>query len=350
MKAVHRMDREGAIDLLRRVPFVHVATTTPDGGPLLRTVHAVVVDGAVAFHGSPAGEKAETAGRPAMVCAEETVASLPSYFVDPERACPATTYYLSAHVRGALERVEDPAAKARVLTALMDKMQPEGGYVPIDSAHPLYARAVASLLVLRVSLEKVVGKAKLGQHRSTADLVRIIDGLWKRGRHGDDRAIERILGANPAVPLPAFLRGPEATRLVCALDEVDVREAAALLAGEYWNEDTERARIEGAMRGSSAVVGARAPDGAIVAVARALSDGARSAWVGDVCVSREWRGRGVGQAVVRLLLDHPSVRGADRIRLNTRDAQSLYTRFGFVDAAAERRTYPSTEMILRRAH
>jgi predicted N-acetyltransferase YhbS len=73
--------------------------------------------------------------------------------------------------------------------------------------------------------------------------------------------------------------------------------------------------------------------------------------VGDVCVAKEWRGKGLGQAVVGLLLEHPRVRDADRVRLNTRDAQDLYARFGFVDTQKEQRdkkAQPSTEMVLRR--
>jgi ribosomal protein S18 acetylase RimI-like enzyme len=145
-----------------------------------------------------------------------------------------------------------------------------------------------------------------------------------------------------------WLVGPHGTRLVCALDETGAGEAAALVEHEYWNEGVPRERLARAFLGSTAVVGASDADGRLVAVARALSDGARSAWVGDVCVAHDWRGRGVGQAVVRLLLDHPCVRDADRVRLNTRDAQTLYAKLGFVDPLLEKRPYPSTEMVLRR--
>jgi nitroimidazol reductase NimA-like FMN-containing flavoprotein (pyridoxamine 5'-phosphate oxidase superfamily)/ribosomal protein S18 acetylase RimI-like enzyme len=349
MKAVHRADREVALALLRRAPVVHVASTTAEGEPILRTVHAAVLDDAwLAFHGSPAGEKAETLGRPAFVCAEETVATLPSYFIDAERACPATTYYLSAHVTGALEPVEDPHEKARVLMALMHKLQPEGGYVPIDADHPLYAKTVGSLLVVRVSLERLVGKAKLGQHRSTADVGRVVEGLWTRGAPGDDRAIERILAANPAVPLPSWLRGPAGVRLVVALDDREIEDAAALVEGEYWNEGVARERIARAMRASSALVGARDAQGRLVATARAVGDGTRHVLVADVCVAREWRGRGLGQAMVRLVLDHPAVRDADFVRLGTRDAQTLYARFGFVDVRELRGATVSTQMVRRR--
>src|SRR5438045_1141120 len=81
-------------------------------------------------------------GRAAVICAEEQVAQIPSHWIDAERACPATTYYRSVQVHGLLEEVSDPDAKARVLSALMTKFQPEGGYVPIAATHPLYKNAV----------------------------------------------------------------------------------------------------------------------------------------------------------------------------------------------------------------
>jgi len=144
---------------------------------------------------------------------------------------------------------------------------------------------------------------------------------------------------NTAEDLASFL---------CALSDDDAADAAALVAGEYWNVGVAPERLERAMRGSTALVGARDRSGRLVAVARALSDGARSAWVGDVCVAPDWRGRGLGQAVVRSLLDHPRVRDADRVRLNTRDAQSLYARLGFVETRNDPGPLVSTEMVLRR--
>src|SRR5437868_2480592 len=102
-KEIYRMPLRDALAFLEQSPVVRIATSLPDGTPLLRTVHGVVVNGYLAFHGSPAGEKTETIGRTAVVSAEEVIASIPSYFVDPERACPATTYYRSVQAHGTLE-------------------------------------------------------------------------------------------------------------------------------------------------------------------------------------------------------------------------------------------------------
>ena len=106
--------------------------------------------------------------------------------------------------------------------------------------------------------------------------------------------------------------------------------------------------ITAAHLNSPAWIGARDASGALIASARATGDGARVAWIYDVIVRPDWRGRGLGEALVRLLLDHPAVRHARMVRLGTRDAQPLYARMGFVDPASYQSPFPHTEMVLKR--
>lgn len=358
------MDRDEAVRFLARASMIHVASTTPSGAPLIRTVHGVVVDDAVAFHGAPAGEKMETIGREAVVSAEEVLAPIPSYFVDPERACPATTYYHSVQVHGPIEEVTDPAAKARMLAALMTKYQPEGGHVPIDAEHPLYRKAVAGLLVLRVPLERLDGKAKLGQNRSAAELHHVLERLWQRGLPDDPRAIDLVRAANAERlaksgegPLtPPFLAAPEGVTLLCAPEPHHAEQAAALLVDAYWNQGLSAATIAAAHRGATAWVAAVDRHGTLVGSARAISDRAKRAWIYDVIVPPTWRKRDIGRTLVRLLLDHPAVRQTATVHLHTRDQQRLYEHFGFVvtshtpaSTTAGGTPFPRSEMQLTRA-
>jgi nitroimidazol reductase NimA-like FMN-containing flavoprotein (pyridoxamine 5'-phosphate oxidase superfamily)/GNAT superfamily N-acetyltransferase len=354
-KEVFRMGREEAVALLGRAPMVHLASTTEAGEPVLRALHGVVVRGALAFHAAPMGEKAEALGRSAVVAAEEVVASIPSSFLDPERACPGTTLYRSAEVHGRVVRVEDPAHKAEVLAALMAKYPPEGGHAPLDARHPLYEKAIAGLRVVEVPLDDVDGKAELAQNRRPEERRLLLSKLWERGLPGDPAAIERVLEANPDTPLPPFLVVPPSAggaRLCCAPGVADAGRAADLVAGAYWNVGTPRGTLVRAHPGSPAWVGARDPEGQLCATARAIGDTAKRAWIGDVMVAPAWRGRGLGEATVRLLLDHPAVRHTGRVYLATRDAQALYARMGFGDREeleTRLRPYPSTEMVLIRA-
>jgi GNAT superfamily N-acetyltransferase len=70
-------------------------------------------------------------------------------------------------------------------------------------------------------------------------------------------------------------------------------------------------------------------DGRQVGFARASGDCAVFARISDVIVWPEHRGKGVGKALVEALLQHPKLRSVSTWMLNTSDAHSLYTRFGF---------------------
>jgi len=347
-KEILRMGRDASLALLERAEVVHIASTTAEGVPLFRTLNGVVVRDAIAFHGAPAGEKIAAIGREVVVAAEEIVANIPSYFLDPERACPATVLYRSVQVHGTLQQIDDPERKAEVLRALMRKYQPEGGYAPIDHEDPRYKKSIEGLLIVAVSLERLDGKAKLAQNRTPAERCRLMEKLWQRGASGDCEAIELIRAAAEDTPLPAFLRGPAGLSLAVALGPDDAAAAAALLDGAYWNDGLDRDVLARLQAASSAWVGARDAEGALVATARAISDVHKRAWIYDVMVAPAYRGRGIGEALVRLLLDHPALRGVHSVLLGTRDAQPFYARLGFRERAALPRSYPSTEMVLSR--
>ena len=104
---------------------------------------------------------------------------------------------------------------------------------------------------------------------------------------------------------------------------------AFLSTEAYWGrwrtpEDLDR-QIDGAWR----VVGAYV-DGAQVGFARAISDGVSLAYLADVYVLTEHRGRGVAQALVARMIDEGPGAGF-RWLLHTEDAHDLYRRFGFSD-------------------
>ena len=341
--------RDAAVAFLAEQPTVHLASSLEDGTPVFRTVHGVVCDGWLCFHSAPRGEKTGLLGRPAVLCSEETVAVIPSTFFDPERACPATTYYRSAQVHGLIEEITAPDLKARALQALMEKLQPGGGYTPITATHPFYRAPVRGLLIAGVRLDLVEGKAKLAQNRRPEEISALLVRLWERGDPGDPRAIELLREANPAAPTPGFLLGPPGVTLHAWLDAPVASESAALLADAYWNDGFSAQELRDAHAGASAWVGARDERGRLVASARAISDGAKNAWIYDVIVEHGRRGEGLGAAVLRLLLDHPRVRRARRVFLGTRDAQELYRRLGFTERSGlPPRPYTTTEMVLLR--
>jgi GNAT superfamily N-acetyltransferase len=77
-------------------------------------------------------------------------------------------------------------------------------------------------------------------------------------------------------------------------------------------------------------------DGDQVAFARVITDNAIFAYLCDVYVDRAHRGRGVGGWLVESMRDHLIARGLRRFLLATKDAHTLYARYGFVTADPER--------------
>ena len=186
-------------------------------------------------------------------------------------------------------------------------------------------------------LDLVEGRARLAQNRSPEHVAILAEKLWERGRPGDARAVELVLAANPIAARPAYLQGPRGVTLHPWVDARAMPEALSLLRGEYWN--VGRVTDDGIARAhlaSSAWVAARDAAGAMIATARAVTDGMEFGYLADVAVRADWRGRGVGAAIVKLLLAHPALRKAVRVELGTRDAMAFYEALGFRTVGEER--------------
>jgi ribosomal protein S18 acetylase RimI-like enzyme len=70
-----------------------------------------------------------------------------------------------------------------------------------------------------------------------------------------------------------------------------------------------------------------------VGFARVITDQATFAYLADVYILEEYRGRGLGRWLLECILGHPALQGVRRITLVTRDAHELYRKVGFADVA-----------------
>lgn len=67
-----------------------------------------------------------------------------------------------------------------------------------------------------------------------------------------------------------------------------------------------------------------------IGFARVITDQAIVAWLLDVIIDEEYRGRGIGTWLVEFIVAHPDLQGLKRFMLATNDAHSLYEKFGFI--------------------
>jgi GNAT superfamily N-acetyltransferase len=96
----------------------------------------------------------------------------------------------------------------------------------------------------------------------------------------------------------------------------------------YWSRGVPRDVVERSIA-NSLPFGLYSPSGAQVGFARVVTDRAVVAYLGDVFVLPEHRGRGLGVWLVESVMEHPDLQGLRRFSLATTDAHGLYARFGF---------------------
>jgi GNAT superfamily N-acetyltransferase len=110
---------------------------------------------------------------------------------------------------------------------------------------------------------------------------------------------------------------------------VDVDAVHAYIGGEsYWAKGRSREKMEAALAGSARVIGLYAPDGSQAGFARVISDSTTYAYLADVFVLEQHRGRGLGVELVREAVDSEPWKQMSW-HLRTSDAHELYERFGF---------------------
>src|SRR5215216_5389061 len=116
---------------------------------------------------------------------------------------------------------------------------------------------------------------------------------------------------------------------------LDIAAIHAFLTQSYWSPGVPRSTVERAIA-NSLCFGAfwQAEQ---VGFARVVTDRATFAYLCDVYVLEAHRGRGLAQQLMDHVMQHPDLQGLRRMMLATRDAHSLYAKYGFTPLAAPER-------------
>lgn len=108
---------------------------------------------------------------------------------------------------------------------------------------------------------------------------------------------------------------------------LDIDQVFEFLRSSYWARHIPRGVVEKSVQ-HSLCFGAFS-DNQQVGFGRVITDFATFAYIADVFVVPEHRGRGVSKLLLRAMLNHPELQGLRRILLATQDAHGLYAQFGF---------------------
>lgn len=122
-----------------------------------------------------------------------------------------------------------------------------------------------------------------------------------------------------------------------ARDRLDMDVIHGFLKTAYWSVGVPRETAARAIANShpfGLYAGPAAERGPQIGFARVVTDHASFAWLCDVFVLEDWRGRGLATFLNRCVLEHPDLQGLRRWLLATKDAHAVYRRVGY-EAPAE---------------
>jgi len=100
-----------------------------------------------------------------------------------------------------------------------------------------------------------------------------------------------------------------------------------VLSESYWAKGIPREIVARSIRNSLCFGVLRG--GEQVGFARVISDYATFAYLADVFIIEDFRGRGLAKFLMQCIVQHPELQGLRRWTLATRDAHGLYAQFGF---------------------
>ena len=115
--------------------------------------------------------------------------------------------------------------------------------------------------------------------------------------------------------------------ITTAQEKFDVEFIHSFLTRSYWAEGIPREVIKRSIEG--ALCFGLFENDRQIGFARMITDKATFAYLADVFIIEEYRGRGLSKWMMEVIMSHPSLQGLRRMMLATRDAHGLYEKFGF---------------------
>lgn len=113
----------------------------------------------------------------------------------------------------------------------------------------------------------------------------------------------------------------------CDPAKLDHSLISGFLASSYWAKRIPAATVEESLKHSLCF--ALLDGDRQIGFARVISDYATIAYLGDVFILPEYRGRGLSKWLMECVVSHPRLQGLRRWILATQDAHGLYEKFGF---------------------
>ena len=119
-------------------------------------------------------------------------------------------------------------------------------------------------------------------------------------------------------------------RIIHELDETRIAQLHEFFAREWWTSDRSLEETRRCVEGSQICIGVTDDTGDLIGFARVITDYTFKALVFDVIVADAHRGKGLGEHLIKLVLEHPDLARVRHFELYCLpDVGPFYERHGF---------------------
>jgi GNAT superfamily N-acetyltransferase len=102
-----------------------------------------------------------------------------------------------------------------------------------------------------------------------------------------------------------------------------------MLENAFWCKGIKKEEVEKGSMNSALLVGAFNSESEQVGFARAISDKTRFAYILDVIVREDYRRKGIGQNMIKSMIENKEMSNVYQWVLITKDAHEVYKKVGF---------------------
>ncbi|MBN2411155.1 GNAT family N-acetyltransferase [candidate division KSB1 bacterium] len=125
-------------------------------------------------------------------------------------------------------------------------------------------------------------------------------------------------------------------------NRVDIGKVAELLSDTYWAADRPPELVSKSIENSMCF--SIFSHNKQIGFGRVVTDYAVFAWIADIIIHPDHRGKGLGKFLMSIIVEHPNIPKSLQL-LKTKDAHSLYEKFGFrIDECMEKREINSSQL------
>ena len=110
-------------------------------------------------------------------------------------------------------------------------------------------------------------------------------------------------------------------------ENIDLNKVTQLLNATYWASGRSKELIKKSIANSLCISVFHNKEQ--VGFARIVTDYALFAWICDIVIDPEHRGKGIGKKIMEIIETHPDIPKSLQL-LKTKDAHKLYKKYGFV--------------------